>query len=96
METKDIVLKVPLHADNFGQELADFLLAVDKAVEDGWQSGTDIPPLIASAIASLVPAMGEFKLAQAELKEDQMGVIKSLVLHIADVVKAFTTKPPVA
>ncbi len=92
METQDIVLKVPKHAEAFGQELENFLLAVDAALENGWKTGEDIPPIIASAVKDLVPAVAEFKLAQAELKEDQMGCIKSLMLHVVNVVKAFTTK----
>lgn len=92
METQDVVVKVPAHAAAFGQEIENFLMAVDKAVEDGWQTSQDIPPIISSAIKELVPVMKDFKDAQAELKEDVWGCAKGLMLNIMNVVKAFLTK----
>ncbi len=92
MELKDVVVKVPSHVDAFGQELADFLLAVDKAMEDGWQITEDLPPIISAAIADLVPAMKEFKDAQADLTADVYDSVKGILIHIVDVVQAFATK----
>ncbi len=93
MDTKDLVVKVPAHVEAFGQQVENFLLAVDKAVEDGWQTGTDVPPLITAALTDLVPAMQGYKDAQTDITADLWDSVKGLMVHIVNVVQAFATKP---
>lgn len=95
---KQKTIEVPEAVDAFGEKLKNFCLALDKAIEDGWQMGQDLPVLMSAAITELVPAISQVKAAGEDLKAYPYESGKCLALHLADVVKAFATKPaaPVA
>ena len=56
-QLKTVTVTVTKEAHELGEGLAKFVAVAKKCVEDGFQAGQDIPPLMASAIADLVPAL---------------------------------------
>lgn len=90
---KKIEIEVPEAANELGEKLKNFLLVLDKAIEDGWQTGADLPVILSSAVVDLVPALSNFKAAGADLKEYPYESGKALANHLADVIKAFSQKP---
>jgi hypothetical protein len=93
MALKDKVIQVPEAVDVAGEKLANFLKAVDKAIEDGWQAGQDLPVLLSAAVVDLVPAIASMKGAAEDLKAHPYASGKALVIHVADALEAFLTKP---
>lgn len=92
MEMVDKTIQVPKAVDDLGQNLSDFVGAIDKALEDGWQTGDDLPPILAAALANLVPAIQAAKAAGDDFKADPYMSVKGISIHVADIVKAIATK----
>lgn len=93
MGLKKIEIEVPEAANELGAKIKNFLLVLDKALEDGWQLGSDVPVILSSAITDLAPALSAFKGASEDLKAYPYESGKALALHLADIIKAFATKP---
>lgn len=57
IQTKTVEVVVSKEAYELGQGIAKFVEAVKTATKDGFQVGQDVPPIISSALADLVPAL---------------------------------------
>ena len=57
MEKLEVKVLVAKETYELGQGLYMFVAAMKKALDDGFQVGKDIPPILASAVADLVPAV---------------------------------------
>jgi hypothetical protein len=71
--------------------LAEFIGAVQGALADGWQIGSDLPVVVMATIHKLVPAMQGVEQIGAEFKEDKgaavLGALVPLVNAIGKLVK---------
>lgn len=86
MANIEVSVSVEKEAYEFGQGLAKFVGAVKQALADGFEVGQDLPPIIASAVADLLPAMQDIdKLDTA----DRIAFSKALALTVADVADVF-------
>ena len=93
MGLKKKEIEVPEAADALGEKLANFIKVLDQALEDGWQTGSDLPVILSAAVVELVPALSQFKAASEDLKAYPYESGKAIALHLADIVKACATKP---
>lgn len=57
MGIKKVEVEVEELTFNVAQGLGEFAIDVKKALDDGWQPGTDIPVILASAISKLAPKL---------------------------------------
>jgi hypothetical protein len=76
------------------KEAYELLIGVAKIVEvvkaslaDGFQPGSDIPVIIASAIGDLVPAIQGVELIKEEIAEDKVAFGNALVLGAAAIIQ---------
>lgn len=63
-----------------GEGLAKFIIAVRKAVEDGFSYGDDLPDIIASAVSDILPALDGSTEIGAEFKEDPRVFAQTVLL----------------
>jgi hypothetical protein len=75
--------------------LKKFVVAVKKSLEDGWQPGTDISAVIASAISELVPAMQGVEQLPAEFVMEKEEFITGLGISVKEIVLELLKAPPV-
>jgi hypothetical protein len=80
-----VEVEVSKEAYELGLGLAKFHAVVKQAMADGWQTGTDIPPIIQSAIADLVPAMQGADQAGAEAKADKQQFANAIYLGLSPI-----------
>jgi len=75
-------LKVELEVSKEAYELAQgidkFVGALQLALADGWQLGTDMPALLSAAFTDLVPAIQGVDQLGDELKEDKAAFVNAL------------------
>jgi len=87
-----IETEVSKEAYELAQGLGKFAVAIRDAVKDGWQTGEDLPLLVASALTDLVPsAAGAEKLGD-EAKEDPFAFGKAFALAGTDIAQSFIPK----
>ena len=60
METKKLEVEVPKETHELADGVADIAVAALKATEDGWQSGTDLPVMVTTAVSELPAMVGRF------------------------------------
>lgn len=89
---KDITLSVPDSVDKLATEIRDFLLAVDRALEDGWQTAGDLPAVLAAAMANLGTVMTDAKNAGADFKASPHAAGRCMAIRLSEAVEAFTKK----
>ena len=74
MEVVKVEIEMPKEAYELAVGLGKFGKAVKMALADGWQMGNDIPVVMTSALADLLPALqGADKIAD-EANLDPVGV----------------------
>lgn len=81
-----VEVEVSKEAYELGQGLAKFHKAVKVALADGFQVGQDLPPIIQSAIADLVPAVQGAELLGEESKADMKAFANALYLGSSEIV----------
>lgn len=69
------------------QGVAGFVASVKKALDDGFQPGTDIPVIISDALAQLVPAVQGAAGIKAEAVENKLAFGQALLLGGAEIVR---------
>ena len=69
MEKVEVKLMVAKETYELGQGIDKFIAALQGALANGWQMGEDLPIVVQSAIADLVPAVQGVEKIGAESKE---------------------------
>jgi hypothetical protein len=85
----DVSVSVSKEAYELGQGVAGFVGALKVALENGWQTGEDLPAVVTAAISNLVPALEGVSKVGDELKEDKAAFAKALGLSTADIIGKF-------
>ena len=92
MEKVIVEVELPKEIHELSVGLSKFVGSVREALKDGFQMGQDIPPILTSALADLVPAIEGMDQVDDEFKEDPAGVIKAVSLSVSDIVGGFLKK----
>lgn len=95
MEYVEVTLKLPKESLELAKGTKAFLLALKKAVDDGFQVGADVPAIISAAISDLVPAMEGSSGIAAEAAADPVGVGQAFEVMGVELARELT-KPAVA
>lgn len=74
----------------FGVGVAKFAGALKAAVADGFKMGDDLPAILSSAMADLIPALAGIEQAKAELNEDKASFVNSCVIAGSAILTAVT------
>lgn len=69
--------------------LDKFVGALQVALADGWQLGTDMPLLLSAAFTDLVPAIQGVDQLGAEFAEDKKAAVKALQNGLAEIAFRF-------
>jgi hypothetical protein len=90
----DLVVSVSVSKEMYelGQGVAKFLGVMGQALSDGWQSGSDMPSVVGSAIHDLIPAVAGVQDVPAEILEDTESFSKALALSLVDCFVALRKK----
>lgn len=83
-EKKTISVEVSKEAYELGEGLAKFVVVTKKALADGWQPGSDLPEIMSSAIADLIPALSGVEKIPAEA-QDQQAFANALYLSLSPI-----------
>mgnify|MGYP001585275655 CR=1 FL=1 len=77
-----INITVPVAKETYelGQGINKFVGTLKKALADGFQVGQDLPIIVTSAIAELVPSLQGMEQIPVEAKEDLPSFMKGLTL----------------
>lgn len=85
----DLNVKVSKEAHELADGMANCVLAIKKALADGWQPGQDLPVVLSAVMTDLVPAVqGVDKLA-GEQKENITAFVTAFTLGGVKVAGAF-------
>lgn len=87
MELVDVTVKMPKESYELAKGLGAFAVAVKKAVEDGWQLGTDLPVIATAALMELLPAIQGVEKIGDEAKADPVGIGVALIEGLRPVFK---------
>lgn len=87
-----VSVEVSKEAYELGQGVAKFLASVKSSLADGWQPGMDLPAIMASAIAELVPAMAGVDQLGSEAKEDAKAFSMAWLLAAEDIYALWAKK----
>lgn len=68
MKTLKIELEVAKESYELGNGIGRFILTVKEALKDGWQADKDLPIIISSAVAELIPAIQGIEDIPTEIK----------------------------
>jgi hypothetical protein len=71
-------VEVSKEAHELVQGLDKFVGALQDALKDGWQMGTDMPLLLSAAFTELVPAIQGCDQLGAEMAEDKKAFVNAL------------------
>lgn len=85
MTKKVVSVEVSDKAYDLGQSFKKLVGAADKALEDGFQPGQDVPVIVLSAAAEVVTIVEAIKAAGGEAKEDLAAFIAALGLGVKDI-----------
>jgi hypothetical protein len=88
VQTLKVEVTVSKEAYELGQGIAKFHEAIKQALADGWQSGQDIPPIISSAVADLVPAVQGADQVSKET-DDKQAFANAIYLGLSPVAFAY-------
>jgi len=70
MEYVTVTTQVAKESYELGEGVTKFVTAMKKALDDGWQAGEDLPPIMSSALSDLVPAFQGVEKIKDEPKTD--------------------------
>lgn len=85
----DKTVKVSKEADELADGIARCIVSIRKALADGWQPGSDLPVVLSSVMADLVPAVQGVEKLGAEKKENVQAFVTAFALSGAKVAGAF-------
>ena len=89
MAKKTIQVDVSDAAYGVGIQLVAFVGHVQKALADGYQPGQDIPEILKSAIADLVPIVQKVPEIPADFAADKASFFNGLMLGISGLINKF-------
>lgn len=84
MEMKEFKTQYPKETMEVGEALAETLNATAKALEDGWQPGTDIPAIVIAPIGKLGQALDGMKNIPEEFSVKPVLATMGIVGPVAD------------
>jgi len=91
MSRTSITTEVNTEAHLFGEALANFVGTIDKALEDGWQPGEDLPQILSAALTELAPQVSKFEALKGEFKTDTLYAAKAVNLSAYRIAEALLT-----
>lgn len=86
MATIDVQVKVAKEAHELGVGLVAMTKAVKQALDDGWQTGEDMPAIVTAAVTQLAPAVQGLEKLDDEWREHPGEVSKAVALLASDLV----------
>jgi len=87
----EITIKVQKETYEMGQGIYKIIQAAKQASADGWQPGQDVPAILMTVVAELVPMVGDMDKIPAEYKEDKAAFLKSMAVPMSDMAALFMT-----
>jgi hypothetical protein len=81
----ELQVTVPDASGQFAAKLAAFVAANKKAFEDGWQGGSDVPAILASALSDLLPAIAKLGEVKDDMHKDAFGVALAIQIELKKV-----------
>lgn len=72
MEKIKVEMELAKESAELAMGLGKFAAITQKALKDGWSIGQDLPVIMATALAELVPALQGAEKIPDEVKEDKM------------------------
>lgn len=90
MVTKTVTLQLPESSVELANGLAQFIAAIKKSLDDGFQPGTDLPVIVTAAVTSLIPVVDDVMKLGAEIDGDKLGVAQAFVIAGFDIAKVLT------
>lgn len=87
-----IEVQVNESVKDFTDKLGNFIKVCDSVLADGFQAGSDLPPVALSAYNDLLPAMQRLKDLGPALKDEQFASYRGLVLGLLGIVETLVKK----
>lgn len=82
-------VEVAKNSDELAQGLVKFVAALKVALADGFQPGSDIPPIVSAAIADIMPVVGNLSKVDDDLAELPVETVRALALAAGDIAALF-------
>lgn len=89
MSKQNVTVEVEKEAYDLSQGLVQFVRHVKKALDDGWQPGSDLPVILSATLTDLVPAVQNMNALGADLAESEAGVLRAFELSANDLLYVF-------
>ena len=87
-----VEVEVSKEVHELGEGLKNFIAALKVALADGWQTDQDLPVLLASAMADLIPALQGIEKLPDEAKEDLESFLTGIGLSVKGIVMMLLKK----
>lgn len=88
MGLKEVKVMVPEKSYELGQGMKRFVAEMKNALEDGWQTGQDLPVALSSAMENLVPHVKNYQEILDEVTMEPIPSIRGGVLTVTDIYEA--------
>lgn len=89
---QDRSTKVTKEMLELGEGIKTMLVAIDDALADGWQAGTDIPTILMASYQSLAKAIDNISQASVELKGEPTKAIMGALIPVSEGIEALLIK----
>jgi len=92
MEKTKYEIDLPKESLELAQGIEKFVKSLHLALSDGFQVGQDLPIIVSSAIADMIPALAGSEKIGEELKADPVAVAQAFAIIGGNLAKSFTKK----
>lgn len=90
MEKLEVKVEVAKETYELAKALCEFAGVCKTALNDGWQTGTDLPVIVTAALTKMLPGLEGVQNIGVEWTEDKQAAINALVAGFKDLPSLFT------
>lgn len=92
MAVQSVEVQVSKEAYELAQKLVQFVAESKKALDDGWQLGSDLPVVLAAVMQDLIPAIQSLNAVAPGFQENPKAFVQALELGLTDMAFVFLKK----
>ena len=86
MAVMDVMTSVSKETYEMGEAFVALVQAIKIAVEDGWQTGKDLPIVVSAVLANMSEILDGLKSAKGEWEEDEAAMVQAVTMTVAKLV----------
>lgn len=93
MALMEVMTTVSKETYELGEALVSIVSAMNVALADGWQLGSDLPVAVTALLANIGEITEGIKSAKGEWEEDEAAMIMAMTMTVSKLVKELRGQP---